>query len=248
MNFNEKNIIFRSEVESTNNYAMQLVQDKAGEGTVVLTHYQNRGRGQCGNYWESEAQKNLLFSFILYPVFLEVDKQFYLSKIISIALTQVLEKYIDNVSIKWPNDIYAGEKKITGILIENLIKGTKLDCSIAGIGVNINQEIFKSGAPNPVSLKQLTGRNYDIQEILHSFFVFFDDWYTLLKNKAFDEIDKVYFAKLFWRKGWHWYRANGRKFEAQITGTGEYGQLILKDKSGKFMKFMFKEVEFVLKS
>ena len=117
MNFNEKNIIFRSEVESTNNYAMQLVQDKAGEGTVVLTHYQNRGRGQCGNYWESEAQKNLLFSFILYPVFLEVDKQFYLSKIISIALTQVLEKYIDNVSIKWPNDIYAGEKKITGILI-----------------------------------------------------------------------------------------------------------------------------------
>ncbi|HYQ56854.1 MAG TPA: biotin--[acetyl-CoA-carboxylase] ligase, partial [Draconibacterium sp.] len=126
----DKNIILLSEVDSTNNYAKQLVAEKAHSGTVVLAQYQKNGRGQVGNFWESEAGKNLLFSLILYPAFLDAGKQFYISKVVSLALVEVLNECIIDVKIKWPNDIYVGDKKIAGILIENTMKGNKLESSV----------------------------------------------------------------------------------------------------------------------
>lgn len=245
MNFNEKNTIFLNEVESTNNYAMRLVSDKADEGTVVLAQFQSKGRGQSGNYWESEAGKNLLMSLILHPSFLEASSQFLISKIVSLSLVEVLEEYVSDVSVKWPNDIYIGNKKIAGILIETIIKGSVLESAIVGVGLNLNQEKFSSYPSNPVSLKQLIGTDICIKDFLEKFFKSFDLWYSMLKNNH-KKIDEAYLSFLFRKNGWHLYRANNKKFEAQIVGIGEYGQLILKKKTGEISKNMFKEVEFII--
>ena len=246
MYFEHHHIIALNELESTNNYARQLVSDKAEDGTVVLAQFQSGGRGQQGNSWESEAGKNLLFSLILYPVFMEAELQFYLSMIVSLALVDVLDEETEPVHIKWPNDIYVGNRKIAGILIENSVKGSKLDGTIVGIGLNLNQEIFISDAPNPVSLKQLTKNDYDISKVLQHFLETFGSLYQLLKMRRYNEIEQAYLNRLFGKGEWRTYRAKNKEFEAKITGIGEYGKLHLENRSGKILEFMFKEVEFVL--
>ena len=241
-----KTPITLAEVDSTNNYANHLILSEAAEeGTVVLAHYQKKGRGQVGNQWESEAGKNLLLSVILYPQFLMAEQQFFISKVVSLALYDCLKKEVGEVAIKWPNDLYIGGKKIGGILIENAIKGRFLLHSVAGIGLNLNQERFLSNAPNPVSLKQLTGKTYDIENIAEIFTEQLFFWYDKLKRGNFEEISADYFAHLFRIGKWSLFRKNDLQFEARITGVGEYGQLLLEDRQGEITSYMFKEVEFV---
>ena len=246
MNFNGHHIIALNELESTNNYAKQLVSDKVEKGTVVLAQFQSKGRGQQGNYWESKAGKNLLFSLILYPDFLEAGFQFYLSMIVSLALVGVLDEETSEVQIKWPNDIYVGNRKIAGILIENSIKGTTINSAVVGVGLNLNQEVFTSGAANPVSLKQLTQKNYDTNEVLRQFLENFDNLFQLLKMGQHDAIEKAYLNRLLGKDEWRTYRKQHHEFEAKITGIGEFGKLQMEDRSGQTLEFMFKEVEFVL--
>src|SRR5680860_150521 len=159
------NIIVLKDVESTNNYANQLILSNAEEGTVVLAQFQKKGRGQQGNQWESQSGKNLLASIILYPKFLKAGNQFLISKMVSLGLVEYLRHEVRDVSIKWPNDIYIGNKKIAGILIENAIKGRNLFSTVIGVGLNLNQKNFLSDAPNPVSLYQLTGKEYNIKSV-----------------------------------------------------------------------------------
>jgi BirA family biotin operon repressor/biotin-[acetyl-CoA-carboxylase] ligase len=242
----EKKIIFLNEIDSTNNYANQLILSNAAEeGTIVMTQFQKKGRGQPGNGWESEAGKNLLVSFILFPEFLHAEKQFQISKAISLSIVEFLNREVDRVSIKWPNDIYVENKKIAGILIENSIKGTTLFSSIVGIGLNINQDIFVSDAPNPVSLKQLTGKEFDVKSVMCDIFELFTKWYRRLQYVAAVDIDSTYFDQLYGKEEWKTYSKQGELFEAKIVGIGEYGQLQLKNRHGIIEEFMFKEVEFV---
>ena len=141
-------LIHISETNSTNNYLQTLcARQKVEELTTVVADFQTSGRGQRGNSWESEPLKNLLFSFVLFPDFLEARCQFLISQIISLAIKEELSTYTEDISIKWPNDIYWKEKKICGILIENDLMGRNICQSIAGIGININQEEFYSPAP-----------------------------------------------------------------------------------------------------
>jgi len=243
----DKKIIVLNETESTNNYANQLIlSDAAEEGTVVLTQFQQKGKGQLGNHWESEAGKNLLASIILFPKFLNAGKQFLLSKLISLTLVEFLQNEIGNVLIKWPNDIYVGNKKIAGILIENTIKGSNLNSSVLGIGLNLNQVDFLSDAPNPISLKQITGKEYNAKYVLGRILEIFFNWYERLNEENLHEVDLAYYAQLFRRGKWGKYVADGEEFEARISGIGEFGQLQLENRSGKIVEFMFKEVEFVL--
>ena len=242
-----ENFIFLTEVESTNNYANQLVLSKAAvEGTVVLAQHQKMGRGQQGNSWESEAGKNLLASIILYPYFLPASRQFYLSKITSLALVDFLITEASDISVKWPNDIYIKNKKVAGILIENTIKGQNLYSSILGIGLNLNQEKFISDAPNPVSLKQITRKDYDIELVAHTIFEHINYWYRKLKQGNFKEIDMAYLNCLFRLNEWALFVKQGNQFEAKIKGIGEFGQLILEDRIGSSTEYMFKEVEFLI--
>ena len=240
-----KNTIILTEVESTNNYANQLVLSKAAEhGTVVLAQHQIKGKGQQGNIWESEAGKNFLGSIILFPTFLNAAKQFYLSKIASLAIVDFLKTETEEISIKWPNDIYIKNKKIAGILIENSVKGQNLSSSIIGIGLNLNQEIFISNAPNPVSLKQITGKNYDIEKVADSILQNLNNWYNILENEGIDEIDSAYFNQLFRVQEWAIFAKQGVSFEARIIGIGEFGQLVLEERNGAISEYIFKEVEF----
>jgi BirA family transcriptional regulator, biotin operon repressor / biotin---[acetyl-CoA-carboxylase] ligase len=242
-----QNFIFLTEVESTNNYANHLVLSKAAEhGTVVLAQHQKMGKGQQGNSWESEFGKNLLMSIILFPDFLPATKQFYLSKIASLALANFVKSEKAEVSIKWPNDIYVGNSKLAGILIENSIKANHLDSSIIGIGLNLNQERFVSDAPNPVSLKQITGKDYKIEDVALKIWELLSFWFENLQSRSFSEIDLIYFNQLFRANEWALFAKQGIQFEARITEIGDFGQLILEKRNGVSSEYMFKEVEFVI--
>lgn len=241
-----KNIIVKNEIESTNNYAKQMVSDKPEEGTVVLAHYQFKGRGQQGNFWESEPGENLLFSIIFYPSFLDVAMQFYLSKAVSFALFEYISDVVADVKIKWPNDIYVGNKKIAGILIENAVKGNHLDYSIVGIGLNLNQNKFYSEAPNPVSLAQLTGIEFNKEEQLKKLLKAIEKWYSILQNQQLKEIDSAYLKNLYAFKQWRKYRVGTKELTGWIKGVGEFGQLQLEFRSGVIKEFMFKEIELVI--
>ena len=164
---NKHKIIHLSQTTSTNSYAKKYIEEhQAGEGTIIVAHEQTSGRGYGENTWESEPGKNLTFSLILYPVFIKAADFFRISQFVSLGLVDVLEKHLsEGISIKWPNDIYYKDDKIAGILIENSILRDKIDSSVIGVGLNVNQEVF-AHAPNPVSLKQITGKEYDLEILL----------------------------------------------------------------------------------
>ena len=162
-------LIILPETDSTNNYLTQLCNEQQSavrEFTTVIAERQTAGKGQRGNSWESEDCRNITFSFVLYPTFIEARRQFILSQIVSLSIKEELDQWTEGISIKWPNDIYWNEKKICGILIENDLSGHHIGRSISGIGVNINQDVFRSNAPNPISLKQITGKDHDRYLIL----------------------------------------------------------------------------------
>jgi BirA family transcriptional regulator, biotin operon repressor / biotin---[acetyl-CoA-carboxylase] ligase len=241
------NLIILSDTDSTNNYANRLITEgKAKNGSVVLSHYQKSGRGQRGNTWESAPGKNLLASIVLFPAFLPPGKQFYLSKITSLALVDLLREHTQGVTVKWPNDIFVNKKKIAGILIETSILGNQFHSAVAGIGLNLNQEKFSAELPNPVSLKLIAGKDFNVKEMALQLREIFMDWYQKLETGSIAEIDESYHKNLFRINEWAVFQKNDKSFEARILGTGEYGQLILEDRSGNQTSYMFKEIEFVI--
>lgn len=236
------------ETNSTNNYLQALCDErKVEEFTTIVADFQTSGRGQRGNSWESEPGKNLLFSFVVFPEFLEARRQFLLSQIVSLAIKEELDNYVADISIKWPNDIYWREKKICGMLIENDLMGRYISQSIAGIGININQEAFYSPAPNPVSLRQITGKQYDILEILENVMVRVQSYYKLLRDGDTEKIATRYEKSLFRKEGMHRYRDANGEFLARILSLEPEGRLILEDEMQRKRGYMFKEVEYLLK-
>lgn len=241
-------LIHISETNSTNNYLQTFcAKEKVEEFTTVVADFQTSGRGQRGNSWESEPYKNLLFSFVLFPEFLEARRQFLISQIVSLAIKEELDTYTADVSIKWPNDIYWKEKKICGILIENDLMGRNINQSIVGIGININQEAFHSPAPNPVSLYQITGKQYDIFEVLKNIMLRIQSYYKLLQKDETAPITAQYEKSLFRMKGMHRYRDANGEFLARIVCVEPEGRLILEDEMQNQRGYMFKEVEYLLK-
>ena len=216
------------------------------EGTVVITDYQTAGRGQKGNSWESERGKNLTFSILLHPNHIPPGKQFILSQLISIAIVGVLKKYNRHFTIKWPNDIYWKEKKIAGMLIEVDLTGSSLSNAIIGIGININQRHFKSDAPNPVSLTQITGKEHNLSELLEKILDRIVDEYNKYTPDNEEEIRQKYMALLFRNKGVYPYLYGEEIFNASIEGIEPNGQLILKKENGSIHTFAFKEISFVI--
>ncbi len=243
--FQKGKFIKLNEVSSTNFYANSLPQDSP-EGTIVLAEFQTNGRGQGGNSWESEKGKNLTFSIILKPHFLKASGQFYISKVISLALADFVSLFIDNVFIKWPNDIYAGDRKIGGILIENSIDGQYISQSIAGIGLNINQKKFTGNAPNPVSLNKLTNLEYDIEDLLDTLKDIIEYRYKMLKDREYKTIDENYvdFLYRFGQKAS--YKSQDEIFIGTITGVESTGELVISDEKGCCRNFNYKEVSFLI--
>lgn len=234
------------EMASTNEEMKQMLKGEyLDEGTIIITNHQVAGRGQAGNSWESEKGKNLTFSLLLRPIFLEPYKQFYISKIVSLAIMDSIKELVEQPSVKWPNDIYVGDKKLAGILIENSIMGAHLDYCIIGIGLNVNQEIFISDAPNPISLKLATGQNIDLEKFRTQLIENIDKWYNELISEKEDKINTAYFDLLYRKNGIHAYKDIDGIFRATLESVNEMGLLTLKDDSGNLREYAFKEVEFV---
>ena len=240
-------IIRLKETDSTNNHLRELLsREKLPEFTVVTTEFQSSGKGQRGNSWESEDGKNLLFSVLLKPHFVPARSQFLISQISSLAVKESLDQFADGFSIKWPNDIYWYEKKISGMLIENDLAGMMLSESIPGIGVNINQDAFISNAPNPVSLKNITGETHDCGDVLASMLHLLSYYYELLQRGETEAISKKYHDSLFRREGFHLYADNNGQFSARIVRIEPDGRFILCTESGEERGYLFKEVHCVL--
>ena len=237
-----ESICYIESTESTNN-TLKILSEKESlsEGYMVYTDFQTAGKGQPGNSWESEKGKNLLFSILLYPHNVPIQSQFILSQITCLAIKKVLDVYTDDISIKWPNDIYWRDKKVCGILIENSLKRDKIDRCIIGIGLNVNQEIFTGNAPNPVSLKQITGKEIDREEILFEIHNELFQLYQNIDNKA---IQREYHRNLYRKDGFHPYTdaVTKEQFQARIEHVEPDGRLILITEAGERREYYFKEV------
>lgn len=234
-------------VHSTNDYFSEVLKEETySEGSIITTSFQDSGKGQGNNTWESEKGKNLLCSIVLYPEFLVIDKNFLLSKAVSLGIVKYLKSKTSGIKIKWPNDIYYQDKKIAGILIENIIKGSSINQSIIGIGLNINQTHFLSNAPNPISLNQITGKVYSIENEIVKLRDCIRDSYEDLKSGKYKEINKLYIENLYRFNKFHSYKIENNIFKAKITGIHELGYLQILTEDQEKKEFEFKEIEFII--
>ena len=244
--FHPNRIIRVNQLNSTNSYALQLLKDtNPSGGTVVMALNQTEGRGQQANSWESKDGKNLTISLILRPDFILAQDQFQISMLISLGVSDYLKTYIKEVSIKWPNDIYVGSKKIAGILIEQSIMGDHVSHSVCGIGLNINQDKFISDAPNPISLNIITNEIYDLEKELTKLLASIENRYLQAKNGKSQQLEKDYLNTLYWMNEEHTFLDEDGEFTGKIIGISEFGQLLIKDEDKDIRTFNFKEVSFI---
>ncbi|MDR0865309.1 MAG: biotin--[acetyl-CoA-carboxylase] ligase [Candidatus Symbiothrix sp.] len=230
---------------STNDLLKDLAkQQTQEEGLVVFAENQTDGKGQRGNSWESEPGKNIACSLLLYPTFLPLNQHFLLSEVVALGIKSALDSYIQPVEIKWPNDIYYGNKKLCGVLIENELLGAQFSQSIIGIGLNVNQEVFLSDAPNPVSMKQILGKEVSIESVLEETIQAVLAWYEKLRNGETETIARSYQNALYRKSGFHDYEDSHGTFTARIDRIGDDGFLHLITREGEKRSYAFKEIVF----
>ena len=238
-------IISIEELPSTNQFLQEYIQkNDYEEGLCVKSLFQTKGRGQQGNVWESEFGKNLTFSVLLCPEFLSPSDQFILAQIVSVAIKQTLDHYIDDVSVKWPNDIYWKKKKIAGILIENSIIGQSIKHSVIGIGLNVNQERFESDAPNPISLYNILGRTLDSDTVMDEILANLWTLYKELHQNGGERIRQIYQTSLYRMNGFFSFSDFFGRFDAKIEQVMNDGRLCLITDKGEKRFYYFKEVVF----
>jgi BirA family biotin operon repressor/biotin-[acetyl-CoA-carboxylase] ligase len=247
-----KPLVFLSEVNSTNTYAMNLLRDvNVIEGTVIYTDNQTNGRGQRLAQWHSSIATNLTLSCILKPSFLQTDSVFYLSKISALAvydlLTEILSDSQYDIKIKWPNDILVNKRKIAGILIENNINRTVLQHAVIGIGINVNQVDFGDLNSIAISLRQLTNQQYDRKIVLEKLCAHIEKWYLKLKLSKFEDIDEAYSHRLFGKNQIiDFKKQDGLLFKGYIKGVTKEGKLVVEMIDSSVYYFDIKELQFVI--
>jgi BirA family biotin operon repressor/biotin-[acetyl-CoA-carboxylase] ligase len=247
--FTGKNLVYFNRVTSTNNVLSEMLSNSKplAEGSVIMADEQSHGRGQHGTFWEASPGKNITISILYKPEFLTIEKQFYLSMAISIGICNFLDDVLKiKTEIKWPNDIYVGIEKIAGILIENSLMGSNLKTSIIGIGLNVNQEFFHSDAPNPCSMKLLSGIEYHIDDLLPLLFEEIEIQYLNLKAGKFQYLKDTYLHKLYRFGEDAMYKVNGKTLKGNISNIEESGKLVLLTEEG-LRSFDTKEIEFIFK-
>lgn len=233
-------------VDSTNTYCMDMASKGELEGLAVAAIFQENGRGQRGNSWESQDGMNLTFSLLLRPTFLRVEEQFALSKIIALSICEWINRNGCVAKIKWPNDIYVGDNKVCGILIENSFSGPTLDISVIGIGLNLNQTIFPSDLPNPTSMKLICSKDFQPEKVMVEVVNIIQNYYIKLKLSNMNELNELYINSLYRFGNFFDFTSNEGKFRAKIVGIKNSGELILETEIGQQLFFAFKEVSFII--
>ena len=221
------NLLKFSFLSSTNDYCWELLSDKSlPDGTVVWTPLQTNGKGQRGKSWLAEDGKSLLLSIVLKPK-VNVSMQYFLNKAIALGVCEGVSSLGVEAKIKWPNDIYVGDKKLAGILIENSLRGSLMQEVVVGVGVNINQEEFAKDLPNPISLKQVLQQTFDIEVVLEEFCYYIEKRYMQFKAGHFEKIDADYHSVLYRCKELHTFQKGNERFEAIILGVDKTGKIKL---------------------
>lgn len=238
-------------IDSTNSEALRQFS-QCDDFTVFAAKFQTGGRGQKGTKWESAPGENLTFSIILKPKNIKAQSQFIIAQVVTVGLKRYLKERGVNSTIKWPNDIYAGDKKICGILIENFVTGDTLSGSIVGIGLNVNQTLFESDAPNPVSMSILTKEIFDIKKELELLSNIIGELYesadSLPSAPFVKKLETEYMDSLYRREGYHLYQQmpQGEVFRARISGIDSSACLILEREDGGVKRYSFKEIKYII--
>ncbi|MBP1673296.1 MAG: biotin--[acetyl-CoA-carboxylase] ligase [Bacteroidetes bacterium] len=219
--------------------------DKRFDFYGIYTDEQTQGKGLGSNTWYSHKGQNILISFLFQPP-ITIQNQFYFNQYFSLAIYTFLSRYVDNLTIKWPNDIYAGNKKIAGILIEHSIQGSNLQCTIAGVGININQTRFDPTILNPTSLAQITGKEFDVTMLISELMRILEKQYQLIKEQKFEVLEQNYLSHLYQYQKWAQYRIKDQLITGRIMGLSSYGQLLIECESGAIYTCNYKEVKFLI--
>lgn len=237
-------MVYVPQCHSTNTLAAELDQDASlPEGTLIITDHQTAGRGQRGNAWESEQGKNLTFSLVLKPSFLSTRNQFLLSKAIAVGIANYVAHHtVQAARIKWPNDIIVAGRKIAGVLIENHLNGDAVAFSIAGIGLNINQQSFS--VPQAASIGSITGKYFDLSVELEELLCELEASYLGLKEGRIGLLEQRYLDRLYGKNELRTFGDGKRTFQGEITGVNEDGKLIM-TVEGSRRTYGVKEVQFL---
>ncbi len=233
-------------VDSSNNYAMRQIQAQMAEhGTVYFAHYQTNGKGQRGKNWNAQPGDNITFSCVLVPDTLSIDNKFVISACIALACYDLCTALVkDNISIKWPNDIYWKDRKAGGILIENVLQGKDWKYAVAGIGLNINQTLFSDEIFNPVSIKQITGKDYDPITLAKELCQYLNVRWSMMLNGKQNQLIQEYIGHLYKLNEMTTFKVDDTCFTAKVRGVNKQGELIIDN--GKESAIPHGTVEWVL--
>lgn len=238
------------ETESTNRDLEKWIRDndlgnnELPELYMLMANYQYAGRGQGTNRWHSAPQLNLLASIYFRPP-LPASRQFVFNEYFALAVKECLSFYVKDVMVKWPNDIYVGNKKIAGILIEHSVSGDTLSATIAGIGLNVNEKEFPDWIPNPTSLALLTGSEFSVEEVAARLHAQLQNTYSRLQPDGWEALNADYLSSLCRMNEWSRYEIGGIAVEARIVGVDEYGRLLLEGRGGQRWCCGMKEVKYL---
>jgi BirA family transcriptional regulator, biotin operon repressor / biotin---[acetyl-CoA-carboxylase] ligase len=238
-------LYFLPACDSTNSEAqLLLLKNEATEGCTVITAHQTAGRGQRGNTWEAEPNKNITLSVVLLPKFLAIKHQFYLNMAVSLGVLDLLQELgLKDAQVKWPNDLYFEDKKLGGILIENSINSLSLQHSIAGIGLNVNQLLFEN--TTATSLAKVLNFTLNLEEVTKRLLELLEKRYLELRNGKTEKLKYDYLQVLYRYQEEHVFDVQNQRVRGQILGVGEDGRLAV-EIEGELRYFAFKEISFVI--
>jgi len=240
-----KSVIYLPKCNSTNDELSDLAKkSNIKEGTILYTGYQAKGKGQRRNKWVAEPHKNVLMSVLLRPKRISLSKQYFLNIITGLAVIDVLDQLVQTPKyLKWPNDIYIGESKVGGILIESNVKEESPETVVVGIGLNVNQSDIP--VPKATSVLSETHRFHEIENVIEKLLCKIEKWYNKFLGEKFLEIKSRYYQRLMWFNEFHEYRSSAGLFKGKITGTDEYGRLLIETVNGSERTFNPKEIGFI---
>ena len=235
------------QIDSTNAYLQRQQSERDIRNWVVSADEQTAGKGMGNNGWESEVGKNLTFSLAVDMGFLPAERQFLLSKAVPLGIIEVLDDILpsEKLSIKWPNDIYYENHKLAGILINSTIKANMMDVSIIGIGLNVNQTQFQNWPTHPISLKMITGKDYDLQPLMEQIAEHIIIKVELLKSNP-TAIERAYLKRLFRYQTWADYEVDGKALRLFMTGIDAFGRLQLVDEQQTLHCYEIKQIKFLV--
>ena len=239
-------LIYTAETDSTNSLLRRYGGEEGRLMTVAMADYQTAGRGQAGNSWESEPGQNLLVSIRLHPQGVDASRQFALAEAGALAVRDAAGAYTGQTRVKWPNDVYVGDRKVSGTLSECDVSGRLVKTCTLGIGLNVNQREFRSGAPNPVSLAQAAGRDIDRNDVLSLLLLRLREYVAMVNARQYARLHSLYMDSLYRRSGLFEYEDASGHFMAEVDSVEPQGRLVLRRAGGRTASYGLKEVRFII--